>query len=105
MASIFMNSASSKTSDLQRILLDLSDKINLERSNKYVALWNLRTYYTWKNIQKSYKNKNLKYQLRHWMKSLNYLMDHVLYQIFKINLNMSEKNMRQLLIIIQYWYA
>ena len=38
MASIFMNSASSKTSDLQRILLDLSDKINLERSNKYVAL-------------------------------------------------------------------
>ena len=38
MASIFMNSASSKTSDSQRILLDLSDKINLERSNKCVAL-------------------------------------------------------------------
>ena len=38
MASIFMNSTSSKTSDPQRILLDLSDKINLERSNKYVAL-------------------------------------------------------------------
>ena len=60
MASIFMNSASSKTSDSQRILLDLSDKINLERSNKCVALWNLRTYYTWKNIQKSYKNKKSK---------------------------------------------
>ena len=28
---------------------------------------------------------NLKYQLRPGMKSLNYLMDHFLYQIFKIN--------------------
>ena len=26
---------------------------------------------------------NLKYQLQHEMKSLNYLMDHILYQIFK----------------------
>ena len=26
---------------------------------------------------------NLKYQLRHRMKSLNYLMDHILYQTFK----------------------
>ena len=36
-------------------------------------------------IQKSHTNIiNLKYQLRHGMKSLNYLMDHILYQIFKI---------------------
>ena len=27
---------------------------------------------------------NLKYQLRYRMKNLNYLMDHILYQIFKI---------------------
>ena len=33
----------------------------------------------------------LKYQLRHGMKSLNYLMDHILYQIFKIILNISLK--------------
>ena len=32
---------------------------------------------------------NLKYQHRHGMKSLNYLMDHFLYQIFKINLKIS----------------
>ena len=33
------------------------DKINLKRSHKYVVLWNLSIYYTWKNIKKSYKNK------------------------------------------------
>ena len=35
------------------------------------------------------------------MKNLNYLMDHILYQIFNIVLNTSLKNIRQLLIILQ----
>ena len=35
------------------------------------------------------------------MKNLNYLMDHILYQIFNIILNAYLKNMRQLLIILQ----
>ena len=38
---IFMNSENSKTSDPHRLLLNLSDKINLKRSDKYVALSNL----------------------------------------------------------------
>ena len=38
---IFMNSKNSKLSYPQRLLLDLSDKINLEGSDKYVALSNL----------------------------------------------------------------
>ena len=33
-----MNSENSKTSDPHRILLNFSDKINLNRSDKYVAL-------------------------------------------------------------------
>ena len=33
-----------------RLLLNLKDKINLKRSDKYVALSNLSIYYTWKNI-------------------------------------------------------
>ena len=41
MDTIFMNS---KTSDPQRILLSLTDKINLKRSDKYVALSNLSIY-------------------------------------------------------------
>ena len=43
-----MNSENSKTSDPQRLLLNLSDKIGLKRSDKYVALSNLCIYYTWK---------------------------------------------------------
>ena len=30
---------------------------------------------------------NLKYQLKHGMKNLSFKMDHILYQIFKIILN------------------
>ena len=44
---------------------------------------------------------NLKYKLKHRRKNLNYLMDHILYQIFKTILSISSKNMRQLLIILQ----
>ena len=33
-----MNSENSKTSDRLRLLLNLSDKVNLKRSNNYVAL-------------------------------------------------------------------
>ena len=41
-----MNSKNSQTSDLRRLLLKLTDKINLNRSDKYVALSNLSLYYT-----------------------------------------------------------
>ena len=44
---------------------------------------------------------HLKYQLRHGMKSLNYLMGDILYQIFKNILIISSKNMRQLQIILR----
>ena len=53
---IFMNSENSKTPDSHRLLLNLFDKIDLRRKDKYVALTNLSIYYTWKNIKKSYKN-------------------------------------------------
>ena len=52
-------------------------------------------------IQKIHtKIMNLKYQLRHEIKSLNYLMDHILYQMFQITLNISLKNMEKRLIIL-----
>ena len=41
MDTIFMNSENSKTSDPHRLLLNLTDKMNLKISNKYVALSNL----------------------------------------------------------------
>ena len=55
MDTIFINSENSRKSDRHRLLLNLSDKINLKRSVKYVALSNLSIYYTWENIKKSYK--------------------------------------------------
>ena len=53
---IFMNFKNSKIFDLHRLLLNHTDKINLKRSDKYIALSNLSIYYAWKNIKKSYKN-------------------------------------------------
>ena len=47
-----MNPENSKTSDPHRLLLNLSDKINLKRSDKYVALSNLSICCRWKNIKK-----------------------------------------------------
>ena len=87
MDTIFMISKSIKTSDPHRLLL--TDKINLKRSDNG-------------KIQKSHsKVINLKYQLQHGMENLNYLMDHILYEIFKIIFDISFKNMKKRLIILQ----
>ena len=45
-----MNSENSKTPGSHRLLLNLSDKINLKRKDKYVPLSNLGIYFTWKNL-------------------------------------------------------
>ena len=60
MDAIFMNSENSKASASHRLLLNLSDKITLRRSDKDVALSNLIIYYTWKNIKESYRNNKCK---------------------------------------------
>ena len=52
MDSIIRNLKNSKTSDPHRLILNLTDKINLKRSDKYVALSNLSICYTEKNIKK-----------------------------------------------------
>ena len=52
MDTIFLNSKYSKTSDAYRLLLNLTDKINWKRSDKYVALRNPNIYYTWKKYEK-----------------------------------------------------
>ena len=81
---IFMNSKNSKSSDPHWLLLNLTDKVDLRRKDKYIALANLSIYYTWKNIKKSYKNNKSKISVPTWMRNLNYLMDLILYQILKI---------------------
>ena len=46
MDTVCLDSKNNKTSDLHRLLLNLTDYISLKRSDKYVALSNLSIYYT-----------------------------------------------------------
>ena len=57
MDTIFINSKNSKTSDPHKLLLNFSEKINLKRSYKYVALSSLGIYYTLKKIKDPYQKK------------------------------------------------
>ena len=66
MDTIFMNSENSKTSDPHRLLLNLTYKINLKGSDKYLASSIVNIYYTWKYIKKSYKNNKFKISAPPW---------------------------------------
>ena len=77
------------------LLVNLSDKINLKRSIKYVALADLGIYYTWKNIEKSYSKNKFKISAQRGTKNLNFLTYHILYQMVKIISSISSKNMKQ----------
>ena len=57
MYATFMSSENNKACDPHRLIVNLSDNMNLGRSDKYVTLSNLSIYYTWKNINMSNKNK------------------------------------------------
>ena len=45
-----INSKNGKTSSAHRLLLNLSDKLNLKKSDRYVALSNHGICFTWKKI-------------------------------------------------------
>ena len=68
MNNIFMNSENSNTSGPHRLSLNLTDKIDQRRKGKYVALSNLRIYYTWKNLKRSYRNNIFKISAPIWNK-------------------------------------
>ena len=82
MDTIFMNSENSKTSE-HVLMIKLTDKIDLRRGEKNVALSNFSIYYTWKNMKSLYNNK-FKISAPTWMMNLNYQAGHILYRIFKI---------------------
>ena len=63
-----MNSGNSRTSDPNRLLLNLSDHINFKRSDKYFVLSSLSIYYTSKNIKKSCENNKFKISAPKWNK-------------------------------------
>ena len=57
---IFMKSENSRTSEYHVLVIKLTDKLDLIRGQKSVALSNLSIYYTWKNIKSSYNNNKYK---------------------------------------------
>ena len=61
-----MNSENSKTSEPHVLILKLTDKLDLRRGEKIIALSNLSIYYTWKNIKSSYNNKKFKILAPTW---------------------------------------
>ena len=66
MDTIFMNSENSRTSEYHVLVLKLTDKLDLRRGQKTVALSNLSIYYTWKNKTSSYNNNKFKISAPMW---------------------------------------
>ena len=95
-----MYSKNLKTSDHHRLLLNILDKINLKRGDKYVALSKLSIYYTWKSIRKSYKNYKFRISAPTWNKELE--LPDGSYSVSDIQnyFKYIFKNMRQLMIIL-----
>ena len=61
-----MNFENSKTSKPHVLILKLTDKLDLKRGEKNIALSNLSIYYTWKNIKSSYNNNKFKISAPTW---------------------------------------
>lgn len=83
-----MTSKNSKICDLYRLLLNITNEMDLQRSDKRVAFSDLSVYYTWRNIKRNTTTINLKNWEQHEMKNLKYLID--LYS-FKILTNISNR--------------
>ena len=66
MDTIFMNSENSRTSEYHVLTFKLTDKLDLRRGQKTVALSNLSIYYTWKNTKSSYNNNKFKIFAPKW---------------------------------------
>ena len=66
MDTTFMNSVNSKATDPHRLLLNLTDKINSKRSDKYVALSKISIYCRWENIKKLWKNNKFEILAPTW---------------------------------------
>ena len=66
MNTIFMNSENSRTSEYHVLVFKLTDKLDLRRGQKTVALSNLSIYYTWKNMKSSYNNIKSKISAPTW---------------------------------------
>ena len=82
MDTIFMNLLNNKTSDPHRILLNLLNKINSKKVINMSLYQTLPPTIQGKKKKSHTKIINFKYHLQQGMKNLNFMMDHIHYQIF-----------------------
>ena len=66
METVFINTGHSETNEPHKYFPNLSQRLDLRSSNKYVALQNLSIYYTLKNIRQHCKNNKLKISAPRW---------------------------------------
>ena len=62
----FVNSESSKTSEPHVLILKLTDKLDLSRGERIIALSIISIYYILKNIKSSYNNNKFKTSAPTW---------------------------------------
>ena len=86
METIFMSMKNSKTNEPHKFVLNLSQRLDLGSSNKFVTLQNLSIHYTWKNIKKHYKNNKHEiiaptwsdeFEFRDGSYSVSYIQDYI----------------------------
>ena len=87
METFFMNTKNSKTSEPCKFRYDLIDKLDLRNPNKNMALANLKIYTLGKMLNQLITIISLKYQHPLGIKHLTCLMDRIVYQKYKIILN------------------
>ena len=71
MDTIFMDSENSRTSKYHVLVLKLTNKLDLRRGQKTVALSNLSICYTWKNVKSSCNNNKFKISAPTWSEQFN----------------------------------
>ena len=74
METSFMNTKNNKTSEPHRFKYDLIDKLGFKNPNKNMTLTSLSIYDTWKDVKSIYNG----------MIHLTYLMDRIIYLLYKI---------------------
>ena len=100
-----MNTLNRKTNESNRFVYQFTDKLNLKNPNKNIALANLSTYNTLKNIESECNNNKFKVSAPTWNDEFNSPNGFILFLIFKIILNTSFKNMKLLQIILLYKFT
>ena len=92
METIFMNMEKSKTNKPHKFFLNLLQRLDLRSSDKHVALPNLSSCYTWRNIRKQYKKNRLKILAPTWNDEFELPDGSYSVSVFKITLNISSKS-------------